>query len=285
MKKAEGFNQSRTFGVEVEFFGVTVSEVIRAISQAGLDVAFEGYTHRTTRHWKIVTDSSVTGTGTGQGKGLELVSPILKGDQGLRELEIALEALNSVGAKVDKTCGVHIHHDAQDFTIKAFQNVYGIYSRFEQTLDELFPLSRRGDRNRYCRSIKRNTYLDGITECNNISELEDFLSRHISEHQRYYKVNIASFRRHGTIEFRQHSGSTDFEKISNWIVITQAICERAVNGRVIMKQGADDWFNFKKVIRAYKWMGADDKMVKAIEFYNKRRRELAKKLGTSLTTA
>ena len=34
---------------------------------------------------------------------------------------------------------------------------------------------------------------------------------------RYYKVNPCSWSRHQTIEFRQHQGSTDFEKISNWV--------------------------------------------------------------------
>lgn len=34
---------------------------------------------------------------------------------------------------------------------------------------------------------------------------------------RYFKVNACSYTRHQTIEFRQHQGSTDFEKISNWV--------------------------------------------------------------------
>jgi hypothetical protein len=34
---------------------------------------------------------------------------------------------------------------------------------------------------------------------------------------RYFKVNAVSYSRHKTIEFRQHQGSTDFAKISNWV--------------------------------------------------------------------
>jgi hypothetical protein len=34
---------------------------------------------------------------------------------------------------------------------------------------------------------------------------------------RYYKINPISYLRHGTIEFRQHQGSTSYEKISKWI--------------------------------------------------------------------
>ena len=34
---------------------------------------------------------------------------------------------------------------------------------------------------------------------------------------RYRKVNAESYIRHKTVEFRQHSGTTEFKKISNWI--------------------------------------------------------------------
>ena len=115
--------------------------------------------------------------------------------------------------------------------------------------------------------------------------MDRYLASHMPDNHRYCKVNLKSFRRHGTIEFRHHSGSTDFEKISNWIILTQAIVERAVNSRVVMKQGAEDWFNFKKVIRAYAWMGADEKLQKAIKFYNKRRRHFSKKFNTELVSA
>ena len=34
---------------------------------------------------------------------------------------------------------------------------------------------------------------------------------------RYHKVNAESYRRHKTIEFRQHAGTTNYEKIINWV--------------------------------------------------------------------
>ena len=33
---------------------------------------------------------------------------------------------------------------------------------------------------------------------------------------RYYKINCCSWQRHSTIEFRQHSGTTNYEKIQMW---------------------------------------------------------------------
>lgn len=33
---------------------------------------------------------------------------------------------------------------------------------------------------------------------------------------RYYKINVCSWQRHNTIEFRQHGGTTNYEKIQKW---------------------------------------------------------------------
>ena len=76
------------FGVEIEFFGANYTTVIEQLRANGIQVAeFAGYTHAVIPKWKITTDCSVTSTGTGLTKGLELVSPILYGDEGLDELE------------------------------------------------------------------------------------------------------------------------------------------------------------------------------------------------------
>ena len=44
-------------------------------------------------------------------------------------------------------------------------------------------------------------------------------------YDRYYKVNACAYDRHRTIEFRQHQGSTDYEKISHWVKFLAALVE------------------------------------------------------------
>ena len=51
-----------------------------------------------------------------------------------------------------------------------------------------------------------------FTWCTTKSDIFDAMNGN-----RYFKVNACSYARHQTIEFRQHQGSTDFEKISNWV--------------------------------------------------------------------
>ena len=278
MKKNLGFNNERTFGVEIEFFlgrsrrrGAHAEEVAQAVKNQGVECRVEGYNHTTRPHWEIVTDVSVSY------EGLEIVSPILKGQEGLEELEKVLKGLREAGAKVDKTCGIHIHHDASDFTLRTFKNIYGMYARYEDCIDELMAKSRRGSDNIYCLSPRTN--LEQLQNAKSVDEIIDRIYP-----SRYIKLNCQSYRRIGTIEFRQHGGSTEFEKISNWIILSQMMVERSVNGIVQLQRGATDWFNFKKVIRGYGWMGADELQQEAISYMNKRRRDLAKAYGLELVS-
>ena len=53
---------------------------------------------------------------------------------------------------------------------------------------------------------------------------------------RYSSVNWDSFnprspQYHGTIEFRQHQGTTNATKVITWILVTQSIVERSVQGK------------------------------------------------------
>lgn len=270
MKKNEGFNEQRTFGVEMEFFlkqGTrmeAVRKVIRAVQNKGVDVVWENYTHRTTRHWKLVYDASVAY------EGLEIVSPILKGREGLAELKKVTEALDEVGAKINRSCGLHIHHDASDFTLKSFKNIYGMYARFEDTIDSMLAPSRRRSNNRMCKSPRTN--LEQLKQASSVDDIVGQIYR-----DRYIKLNCQSFRRHGTIEFRQHQGTTNYEKLEAWIVLTQMMVERSAKATVQLKEGADDYFNFKKVIRGYGWMGADEIQQSAVKFMGKRIKEFAKR--------
>jgi hypothetical protein len=44
-------------------------------------------------------------------------------------------------------------------------------------------------------------------------------------YERYFKLNVAAYLRHGTIEFRQHSGTVDYQKMVNWIIFCIAFVE------------------------------------------------------------
>lgn len=270
------FNENRTFGVEIEFIGSGYDgdERVRdAMRARGLGCRIEGYNHDTQNHWKIVTDCSVSDSA---GKGLELVSPPMSGLNGMIQLQLACEALEEAGAKVNRTCGLHVHHDARDFTPTAFKGLAHLYIRFEDTIDELVARSRRKSNNSYCRSVKtwHEQVLNGqIYFGGGPSRLEDAtgvddISRYFHSN-RYFKLNFESYRQHGTVEFRQHQGTLNFKKIANWVMLTQAMVERSINEVVAppVSNSRDSWKRFRKTL---KLQGSH-----LIQYYNKRRKELA----------
>lgn len=201
----------RRFGVEIEFFGCTSNTVIEAMRAQGLECDFYGYTHRVLDTWKIVHDGSVGA------EGLELVSPPLRGQVGFEALRKACEALQTAGAKVDKTCGLHVHHEAKDLTKTIALNLLTLYADRKGTIESILAASRRD--NTYCRHY--STW-----------ELRDLgyngtLRRAISGLSRYRAINLQSYPKYGTVEFRQHQGTTEFAKITAWIRFGQAMYKTA----------------------------------------------------------
>ncbi|MGI4871453.1 MAG: amidoligase family protein [Janthinobacterium lividum] len=203
---------TRTFGVEIEAFGVTRAALLAELRAQGLQAQDAGYTHDATPHWKVVSDGSITGPNA-----FELVSPILRGYEGLEDLARACRALKICGAQVNNSCGLHVHFGARDLRIEHLRQVVRNYLVLEPTIDQLMPSARRGNANTYCLGLLR-----GRTQAEAERQLlaattADELTTAANGNSRYFKVNMQSFRRHGTVEFRQHSGSTDYEKISFWV--------------------------------------------------------------------
>lgn len=202
------YSFTRRWGVEIEAYNCTREKLIRELREAGINVSFEGYTHETTNHWKLVTDSSLSGNNT-----FELVSPILEGESGLAELEKVCWVLDLCNVKVNDSCGLHIHMDAADFTIGTWKNLALTYKRLEHVIDLFMPGSRRN--NRFCKSLGRVSD-EKIKSVRTIEELQDLFGN-----ERYYKVNFKAYSRHKTVEFRQHSGTINFTKIENWVRFLQ----------------------------------------------------------------
>ena len=88
------------FGIELEFADLTTDAVMRVLSDAGIRIVDRGYTHADYSDgvWKVVPDSSVR-------NGLEVVSPVLFGEEGLAECVKVAQALEAAEASINRTCG------------------------------------------------------------------------------------------------------------------------------------------------------------------------------------
>lgn len=192
------------FGVEIEAYNCTQEKLRQELREAGIRVAVESYNHDTRSHWKLVNDSSLRGSNS-----FELVSPILVGEDGLKELEMVCWVLDLCNAKVNESCGFHVHMDAADFDMNTWKNMALIYKRIEPVIDSFMPGSRRN--NNYCKSLSEISESE-ILSATTISRLQSVFGN-----DRYRKLNMEAYSRHRTVEFRQHGGTTDFTKMEQWI--------------------------------------------------------------------
>jgi hypothetical protein len=198
------YSFTRKFGIEIEAYNCTREKLASEFRAAGIDVAVEGYNHTTRNHWKLVTDASLTGNNT-----FELVSPVLEGEAGLKELEKVCWVLEFCDVKVNDSCGLHIHMDAADFDLQTWKNLALSYKHLERVIDSFMPQSRR--QNYYCKGLSSISAVD-IQAAQSINDLQAAFGNN-----RYRKVNLEAYARHRTVEFRQHSGTTNFTKMENWV--------------------------------------------------------------------
>ena len=237
----ETFNQ-KTFGVEIECFSYKNQDFIaQALREAGIEAKAETYNHENRTWWKVIHDGSINPNNSRQTE-IEIVSPILKGNEGLEEVRKVCEIINTseIKCEVNSSCGLHVHHGASDYKKQDFKNLYNLYNYYETEFDKFVPKSRRENNNwnvsgteNYCRSLKDYDFEDYYNERD---AYVDHLGRvHNWQATRYLKLNFCSFVKYGTVEFRHFGGTTDADKICGWIVLTQIAVARAKEAKCIKK--------------------------------------------------
>lgn len=211
-RKGEFDFSKLTFGVEIECYNVLRGDLIESGTRKGLMVVSESYNHTDNhRYYKIVRDGSLVGNDAN-----EVVSPVLKGSKVNGSLKAICEALAECGAKVNRTCGLHVHIGAASMSDEHYCRIVRNYQKMEKAIDSFMPVSRRADNNMYCHSLQDIDF----SSCEEKVDIARAMS-----YDRYFKVNAVAYNRHKTIEFRQHSGTVDYEKISKWIAFLAKLVE------------------------------------------------------------
>ena len=215
----------RTYGIEIECFA-NVGQ-IQLAQEITANFALQGINHSVTvvgryrpttdganvSEWEIKPDGSLRATPTQsrQGyRGIEVVSPVLRGIDGLKALKVVTDALNRNNCKVNKTAGLHIHHGVNE---REMRLVAANWFRNESVVMAGLPESRR--RNKYCK--RWHSMIRSQREVARIA------------HSKYVALNLSSYALRGTIEFRCAAGSVEYAKIANWAMFTQAFVERSIN--------------------------------------------------------
>jgi len=248
----------RTFGVEIEFFGLNY--VITPLDNSIIKPYCISSRAKDGRHisdlykdynlvlgvgrdtWHFEQDTSVRGKGHTR-CGAELISPILCGMEGLVQVFNAFRFLNAIeGIDIDTSCGMHVHHgvDPVTYNCKELQQLVRIVHHYEDLFYLLIPGDRRNAET--CRPMELDVkaFLDVCEgdhdgrDCqikdlwyslqNRYDAKSGVNSRY--DKTRYHGLNLHSYWYRSTIEFRYHSallGKAD--EAIQWIIFTQFIIE------------------------------------------------------------
>ena len=202
-----------TFGIEIEFYSETDRSDIRSeLERADMDARSGDYRDWNRESWVVKSDGSIEPPRE-RYIGTEIASPILTYNNIDTEITKVCEVLTSVDAKVNRSCGLHVHLGEHNFTGKRRSKIAYEFIRNENTIDKLMPESRRRSNNTYCTGWEDDRieyYQRNLKDKTARQEIKGI----VNPDGRYKKVNMQT--PYTTIESRQHSGTTNQIKIIHW---------------------------------------------------------------------
>lgn len=250
--------KKQNFGFELEFKNITRKEAAFAISNKFGWSAPEftsSYSTWTTidnqgRKWKVVKDSSINAREDEQ---CELVTPILKYED-IELLQEVVRVLRKTGAKVDWSCGIHIHIDKANHNAKTLRNLINIVSSKEDMMFQAFGVdnTRKGS---YCKPI-RTDLVETVnkSKTTDLSVLGEMWYKGYSDRyshysqSRYFGLNLHNVWYAQTVEFRYFNSTLHAGEVKSYIQFCLAISAQAIqlkNARHTKTQTDNVKFTFR----------------------------------------
>ena len=261
------------FGVEVGMTGLTREDAARALAAYfGTEARYTGGTYGAwsvtdtkRKVWKLMSDSSIRaehkvgsgyrGTSDSDYK-VEMVTPKLAYSR-LPVLRDCLRVLAQAGAKVNNSCGIHVHVDAANHNRQSLKNLIGImYSKEDILFKALQVDPNRADE--YCKKVRENMLRQARTlssdETKDLTELEAIWyggrDGHTDHYNwtRYHALNLHSVFYRGTVEFRCFNSTLDPARVAAYVNLCLAMSSQAIAQRsTVMRktQSDNELFTFR----------------------------------------
>lgn len=179
--------------------------------------------------WTGQRDGSIEDLNYRTHLGVELVSPVLRGEQGLVEVCYLCDYMASVDAIHNRSMGLHVHVGAKDFPQNRLNALMDALRYYERAF---FGLNGDTARNRWANTFcsksdswyhNARQYGTGIGNPNN----ETY------PHNRYRSLNLTNYnpgRRKNTIEFRMFSGTHNPAMVITAVYMAVGLVTAVCNG-------------------------------------------------------
>jgi hypothetical protein len=227
----------RKFGVEIECGSERPFRFASALEELPLEVG-------------MCQDGSLSGFENL----IEIQTPPASGKAGEKLIKDVCATLRRGSAKVNDSCGLHVHLECKDILAESSnatkqselktKSLFALYFQYEDVIQSFLPSKRRTNRFAmplaadyslanlqmvkaqsdlealwYYKKLDTgstdNTILNGVSSC----------KEHKKHQSRYHGINFHSLYSWGVLEIRYHQGTTNPEKILNWINLHQLIID------------------------------------------------------------
>lgn len=238
--------KDQAFGLELEFGGITRKKAAWAIKKAldtdaqprwvgGVYDKFQ-VAGPDGRDWTIMSDASVNAQG---GQACEFVTPKCTYED-IETVQACIRALRKAGAKINQSCGLHIHIDGANHTAQSLKNLAFTFRAKQDLIFKAVAPNRIG--NRYCQpltddlvgNVKKIKKLDS-------EKLKDAWYGTYSDRirdsdahyhgSRYHALNLHSLWYRGTVEFRLFNSTLHAGEVRAYINLCLAMSAAAINAK------------------------------------------------------
>ena len=234
------------FGLELEFTGITREKASKIVGQVvsgryasqyvgGAYYAWIAYDSQG-RKWTVERDASVTTQG---GEQCEFVTPKCSYDD-IPVIQEIIRALRKGGAKVNQSCGIHIHVDGSNHDARSLKNL--IYT-FRAKEDLIFKAvgTQQSRLGRWCRPID-DTLVGNVKKLGKVTNdnLRDTWYNTYApwenrgahyNNSRYHALNLHSMWYRGTVEFRLFESTLHAGEVRAYINLCLAMSAQAINAK------------------------------------------------------
>lgn len=261
------------FGVEVEMTGITREQAAQALADYfGTVPRYKGGAYDTwvvkdteNKEWKLMSDGSIYGecktldgykhTNDRRYK-VEMVSPKLTYAE-LPKFQECVRQVRHAGAKVNSSCGLHVHVDAANHNRQSLKNLLSIMYSKEDILFKALQVNPNRVRE-YCQKVREPMLRQARTlpaeETKDLTQLEsiwyegDINSGEHYNWTRYYALNLHSVFYRGTVEWRCFNSTLHAGRAKAYIDLCLAMSAQAIAQRstVMRKTHSDnELFTFR----------------------------------------
>jgi hypothetical protein len=236
--------QEFTYGVELETIGLTrlqLATLVAGVTGGRVVVRGGGYDKHAVvlpdgREWMCMTDASLSGGRFGHCG--EVVTPIMTYAD-MPMLQSVCRALADAGARVDHSCGVHVHVGADALDTAALTRLAKLVYQQEPLMVEALGVAsqRLGT---YCRPVEDSMIGRLVSRRPATKQAlarawyngdESYAQRDHYHGSRYHGLNLHSVFFRGTVEFRYFEGTLHAGKVKAYVQLCLALAAKAKAGK------------------------------------------------------